>query len=53
LDRALDALLQACLVLGDRLDPFLPGAAARIREQCTAVGGVLPAPAPLFPRIEV
>lgn len=52
LDRALDALLQACLVLGDRLDPFLPGAAARIREQCTAVGGVLPAAAPLFPRIE-
>ncbi|WP_331765742.1 methionine--tRNA ligase [Embleya sp. NBC_00896] len=52
LDGVLDALLHACLFLADRLTPFLPGAAARITEQCTAVDGILPPATPLFPRIE-
>ncbi len=41
---------RAC-VLAERLEPFLPGAAARIAAQCAPVDGVLPAAEPLFPRI--
>ncbi|ATW51454.1 methionine--tRNA ligase [Streptomyces peucetius] len=52
LEAVLGALVQACLHLADRLTPFLPEAAARIAQQCTAVDGVLPEPVPLFPRIE-
>jgi methionyl-tRNA synthetase len=51
LDDALSALLHACVLLADQLEPFLPGAAARIARQCTPVGGVLPAPESLFARI--
>ncbi|MEU0372192.1 methionine--tRNA ligase [Streptomyces sp. NPDC006283] len=51
LDEVLGALLAACLVLADRLAPFLPEAAARITDQCTPVDGVLPPPVPLFPRL--
>jgi methionyl-tRNA synthetase len=51
LDAVLSTLIHACRVLADELTPFLPGAAARIARQCTAVGGVLAAAEPLFPRI--
>lgn len=51
LDGVLAVLLQACLFLADRLTPFLPGASARITEQCTAIDGVLPSATPLFPRL--
>ncbi|TXS57495.1 methionine--tRNA ligase [Streptomyces sp. t39] len=51
LDDVLGALLASCLVLAERLTPFLPDAAARITAQCTPVDGVLPPPAPLFPRL--
>ncbi|UYQ65369.1 methionine--tRNA ligase [Streptomyces peucetius] len=51
LEDVLGALLRACLHLADRLTPFLPGAASRIARQCTPVGGVLPPPMPLFPRL--
>ncbi|BCB83636.1 methionine--tRNA ligase [Phytohabitans suffuscus] len=52
LDRALGLLLAACQVVGDLLVPFLPAAAARITVQCTPVGGRLPEPHPLFPRVQ-
>jgi methionyl-tRNA synthetase len=51
LDAVLAALVGACVVLAERLAPFLPGAAARIAAQCAPVDGVLPAAEPLFPRI--
>ena len=51
LDAVLSALIHACRALADELAPFLPDAAARITEQCTAVGGLLSAATPLFPRI--
>ena len=48
----LSALLRACRALGTQLAPFLPDAAARITRQCTPdAAGLLPLPAPLFPRI--
>jgi methionyl-tRNA synthetase len=52
LDHVLAVLVDACLSLGSLLEPFLPGAAARVIEQCTPVDGVLPPPVRLFPRIE-
>ena len=52
LDDVLALLLQTCLGLAAELEPFLPGASARIKEQCTAVDGVLPAATPLFPRLD-
>ncbi|MFD5886522.1 methionine--tRNA ligase [Streptomyces sp. NPDC060334] len=51
LDGVLAALLHACLFLAEQLTPFLPGAAARITEQCTPVDGILAPATPLFPRI--
>jgi methionyl-tRNA synthetase len=51
LDAVLAELLRGCVLLADRLEPFLPGAAARIAAQCAPVDGVLPAAEPLFPRI--
>jgi methionyl-tRNA synthetase len=52
LDAVLSALLLACQAIGTHLAPFLPDAAARITRQC-APGRtrLLPAPAPLLPRI--
>jgi methionyl-tRNA synthetase len=47
----LGELLAACRVLGSALEPFLPGAAAAVTEQCTPVSGVLPVARPLFPRV--
>jgi methionyl-tRNA synthetase len=51
LPAVLAALHHACTVLAEELQPFLPGAAARIKTQCTPTDGVLPPAAPLFPRI--
>jgi len=53
LDTALSTLVAACRELGERLRPLLPGAAAAITAQCTATGGRLPDPRPLFPRHQV
>jgi methionyl-tRNA synthetase len=54
LDAVLAALLRACQAVGRHLAPFLPDAAARITRQCApGEGGLLPAPAPLLPRITV
>ena len=48
----LSALLRACQAIGTHLAPFLPDAAARVTRQCTPdAAGLLPAPAPLVPRI--
>jgi methionyl-tRNA synthetase len=52
LDAILAVLLDACRVLAEQLTPFLPDAAARIALQCP-VSGRLPAPTPLFGRIEL
>jgi methionyl-tRNA synthetase len=51
LDHVLGVLLAACQAVGGLLVPFLPDAAARITAQCTPVGGRLPDPRPLFPRL--
>ncbi|NBM18288.1 class I tRNA ligase family protein [Streptomyces sp. GC420] len=51
LDRALAELVAACAVVATELEPFLPGAAALVRERCTPVGGVLPPAGRLFPRV--
>jgi methionyl-tRNA synthetase len=48
----LSALLRACQAIGTHLAPFLPDAAARVTTQCTPdAAGLLPAPAPVLPRI--
>ncbi|MGW2521877.1 methionine--tRNA ligase [Streptomyces sp. NPDC001617] len=51
LDAVLAALVTACRVLADEVQPLIPGAAARISEQVTPVDGVLPLSQPLFPRL--
>ncbi|MFG2684460.1 hypothetical protein [Streptomyces sp. NPDC048392] len=51
LDTVLAALVQACLVLADQLQPFLPDGASRIAGQVAEINGVLPPANPLFPRI--
>jgi methionyl-tRNA synthetase len=53
LDVVLAGLVRACLAVSEQLSPFLPGAAAGVAARCTAVGGVLPEPTPLFARIEL
>ncbi len=53
LDSVLATLNQAIRTLGDNLTPFLPGAAARITQQCAATCGRLPKPHPLFERITI
>jgi methionyl-tRNA synthetase len=52
LDAALGALVAAGRVLAAQLAPFLPGTAAGLADQLTPVDGRLPAPRPVFPRIE-
>ncbi|GLW90703.1 methionine--tRNA ligase [Actinokineospora globicatena] len=52
LDDALALLLHVLRVVADELTPFLPEAAKRVSTQVTTVDGRLPAPQPLFPRIE-
>jgi methionyl-tRNA synthetase len=51
LDDVLASLVASCRALGEQLVPFLPDAAARVSARCTPVGGRLPAPQPLFPRL--
>ncbi|MEU3741972.1 hypothetical protein AB0E78_33540 [Streptomyces sp. NPDC032198] len=51
LDTVLAALVQACRVLSNQLQPFLPDAASRIAGQCAEINGSLPPANPLSPRI--
>lgn len=53
LDGVLAELLATCRALGELLAPFVPGLAARIREQCGNGTGLVRAPRPVFPRLEV
>ncbi|GIG59337.1 hypothetical protein Lfu02_37090 [Longispora fulva] len=48
----LAVLLDACRVLGAELAPFVPATAARVLESCAPVDGRLPAPRPVYPRLE-
>jgi methionyl-tRNA synthetase len=52
LDGVLGALVVACQVLAAELWPFLPDLAARLAAACNDSFGALPAPYPLFPRIQ-
>jgi methionyl-tRNA synthetase len=52
LDSVLGALVAACQVLAAEIWPFLPDLAARIAAACDDSAGALPAPRPIFPRIE-
>src|SRR5262249_42682012 len=52
LDEVLALLVQGCQELADQLAPFLPDASDRIAAQVTPVAGRLPAPEPVFARIE-
>jgi methionyl-tRNA synthetase len=52
LDAVLGALVAACQVLAAEIWPFLPDLAARLAAACNDSAGALPAPRPLFPRIE-
>jgi methionyl-tRNA synthetase len=52
LEAVLSVLLLACQAIGTHLTSFLPGTAARIIRQCTPDDdGLLPAAAPILPRI--
>jgi methionyl-tRNA synthetase len=51
LDAILATLIRACRAIADLLAPFLPDAAARVAQQCTAPDSRLPAPAPVFSRL--
>ncbi|HEV2371515.1 MAG TPA: methionine--tRNA ligase [Streptosporangiaceae bacterium] len=53
LDSVLAPLVHALDVLGENLEPFLPETAARIAQQCAATSGRLPAPRPIFERIDI
>jgi methionyl-tRNA synthetase len=52
LDAVLGALVAACQILAAEIWPFLPDLAARLAAACNDSAGALPAPRPLFPRIE-
>ena len=49
LDAVLAELVATCRAIAEHLQPFLPGAAQRIRQQCG--GDRLPAPQAVFPRL--
>jgi len=53
LDQVLGALLASCQVLAGEIWPFLPDLAARLAAAVDDVGGRLPRPRPLFPRLQV
>lgn len=60
LDTVLAELFDTCRDIATHLTPFLPAAAARIEAQCTATAERrtssnkrLPAPSPVFPRVDV
>ncbi len=52
LDESLALLVGACSELAIRLAPFLPDLAGRIRAALEDSAGQLPAPEPVFPRLE-
>jgi methionyl-tRNA synthetase len=52
LDAVLAVLVAACRALGTQLSPFVPDLARQITAACDDSAGPLPAPRPLFPRIE-
>jgi methionyl-tRNA synthetase len=52
LDAVLGALVAACQVVAGEIWPFLPDLAARVAAACDDSAGVLPAPRPIFPRIQ-
>jgi len=52
LDESLALLVGACSELAIRLAPFLPDLAGRIRAALDDSAGQLPAPEPVFPRLE-
>ncbi len=52
LDAVLGAVLAAGQVLAAEIWPFLPDLAAKVAAACDDSGGRLPAPSPVFPRIE-
>ena len=53
LQTVLAVLVAACQTLAAELAPFLPGLAARVSAACSAgQEGRLPAPEPLYPRLE-
>jgi methionyl-tRNA synthetase len=53
LQTVLAVLVAACQTLAAELAPFLPGLAARVAAACSAgQEGRLPAPEPLYPRLE-
>jgi methionyl-tRNA synthetase len=52
LDRVLGALVAACQALAAEIWPFLPDLAARVAAASGDLGGRLPKPQPVFPRIE-
>ena len=51
LDEVLGALVAASRAVAAELWPFLPDLAAKVAAACSDVGGALPAPHPVFPRI--
>jgi methionyl-tRNA synthetase len=53
LDQVLGALLASCQVLAGEIWPFLPDLAARLAAAVDDIGGRLPRPQPVFPRIQV
>jgi methionyl-tRNA synthetase len=53
LDNVLGALVATCRVLAAEIWPFLPDLAARVAAACDDLGGTLPKPQPVFPRLDV
>jgi methionyl-tRNA synthetase len=52
LDAVLAALTGACRTLATELAPFLPGLSAKVAAACDGSLGRLPAPEPLYPRLD-
>ena len=48
----LAALTGACRTLAAELAPFLPGLSAKVAAACDGSSGRLPAPEPLYPRLD-
>lgn len=51
LSRFLGEVVGTCRILARELSPFIPGGAQRLADQL-AEGPTLPAPSPVFPRLE-
>ncbi len=52
LDCVLATLLDTCREIARHLEPFAPDLAVRIKAQCAGDGGLLPAPVPVFARLD-